>query len=116
MKKSTNTPHFLSHRSRLRERFNNQGIIGLQDYEIIELFLTFVIPQKDVKQEAKEVIERFGSVKGFFEAEESELQKINYFKDKALTLRRFIREVSDLYQFETIKMLKHPKEVQRPQF
>jgi len=95
--------HFLNHRSRLRERFNNQGIIGLQDYEIIELFLTFVIPQKDVKQEAKEVIERFGSLKGFFEAEESELQKINYFKDKAITLRRFIREVSELYQFETIK-------------
>ncbi len=104
MKKSTNNiPHFLNHRSRLRERFNKQGIVGLKDYEIIELFLTFVIPQKDVKKEAKEVIKRFGSVKGFFEAEESELQKINYFKDKALTLRRFIREVSELYQFETIK-------------
>lgn len=102
-KSNSHKPHFANHRSRLRERFNNQGITGLQDYEIIELFLTFVIPQKDVKQEAKEVIERFGSVQGFFEAEESELQKINYFKDKALTLRRFIREVSELYQFETIK-------------
>ncbi|OFY09304.1 MAG: hypothetical protein A2X05_12720 [Bacteroidetes bacterium GWE2_41_25] len=102
-KTKIDNPHFLNHRQRLRDRFNSHGINGLQDYEIIELFLTFVIPQKDVKQEAKEVIERFGSLKGFFEAEESELQKINYFKDKALTLRRFIREVSELYQFETIK-------------
>ena len=97
------TPHFINHRSRLRERFNAQGINGLQDYEIIELFLTFVIPQKDVKKEAKEVIEKFGSIKGFFEADEEELQKINFFKDKALTLRHFIREVSELYYFETIK-------------
>lgn len=103
IKESDEHPHFLNHRSRLRERFLKQGIDGLQDYEIIELFLTFVIPQKDVKKEAKEVIERFGSVKGFFEADEIELQKINYFKDKALSLRRFIREVSELYHFETIK-------------
>lgn len=101
-KPADNSPHFKDHRSRLRKRFNKQGIEGLQDYEIIELFLTFVIPQKDVKKEAKEVIKKFGSVKGFFEADESELLKINYFKDKALTLRRFIREVSELYHFEAL--------------
>jgi len=90
--------HYINHRNRLRKRFLEQGIYGLQDYEIVELFLTFVIPQKDVKQEAKEIIKKFGSIKGFFEADEEELKKIKYFKDKAVTLRRFIKEISVLYQ------------------
>ena len=58
-------PHYLDHRSRLRNRFLKQGISGLQPYEIIELFLTFVVPQKDVKPAAKEAINKFGSIKGF---------------------------------------------------
>ena len=91
-------PHYLEHRKRLRNRFLNQGINGLEDYEIIELFLTFAIPQKDVKKQAKEIIKKFGSIKGFFEAEENELKKIKYFKEKAITLRRFIKEIALLYQ------------------
>jgi len=70
----------------------------LQPYEIVELFLTFVIPQKDVKPSAKQVIEKFGSIKGFFDADEKELSEIPFFKDKAISLRKFIREVSLLYQ------------------
>ena len=90
-------PHYLDHRSRLRDRFIHQGINGLQPYEIIELFLTFVIPQKDVKPAAKEAIDKFGSVKGFFDADENELSQIPFFKDKALALRKFIKEISLLY-------------------
>jgi len=42
--KETNTPHNTNHRTRLRDRFIKHGIESLQPYEIIELFLTFVIP------------------------------------------------------------------------
>lgn len=97
-KNNIDKPHYLNHRNRLRERFIQQGISGLQPYEIIELFLTFVIPQKDVKPAAKEAIDKFGSVKGFFDADEKELSQIPLFKDKAIALRKFIREVSLLYQ------------------
>ncbi|MCD6366468.1 MAG: DNA repair protein RadC [Bacteroidales bacterium] len=91
-------PHYLGHRKRLRNRFLNQGIDSLQEYEVIELFLTFIIPQRDVKEPAKEIIEKFGSVKGFFEADENSLKQIKFFKEKALTLRRFIKEIVLLYQ------------------
>ena len=33
------TPHYVGHRDRLRARFLNVGIEGLQDYEILELVL-----------------------------------------------------------------------------
>jgi len=97
-KASNNKPHYLNHRTRLRNRFLEQGINGLQPYEIIELFLTFVMPHQDVKEEAKEIIKRFGSVKGFFHAEPQELRKIKLVKDKAITLIQFIKEISSLYQ------------------
>lgn len=95
--------HYLKHRIRLRERFMEQGINGLQPYEIIELFLTFVIPQKDVKKEAKEIIEKFGSVRGFFDADTEELKKVKFIKDKAITLIKFIKEASALYHLQQVK-------------
>lgn len=97
-KEKISEPHYFEHRTRLRNRFLEQGINSLQPYEIIELFLTFVIPQKDVKQSAKQAIEKFGTIKGFFDADEKELSQIPYFKDKALALRLFIKEVALLYQ------------------
>jgi DNA repair protein RadC len=104
-KNSISKPHYLDHRTRLRSRFIEQGIISFQPYEIIELFLTFVIPQKDVKPAAKQAIEKFKTIKGFFDAEEKELSEIPYFKDKALSLRKFIKEVSLLYQKEQIEQI-----------
>lgn len=97
-KKEKNIPHYIKHRTRLRNRFLAQGMSGLQDYEIIELFLTFVIPQRDVKPAAKQAIEKFGNIKGIFDANEKELSEIPFFKDKALTLRQFIKEIALLYQ------------------
>jgi DNA repair protein RadC len=105
-KKNSDTKlHYLAHRSRLRKRFQLRGIYSLQPYEIIELFLTFVIPQKDVKPAAKQAIDKFGSVKGFFDANEKELIQIPFFKDKALALRQFIKEVSLLYQKQQAEQL-----------
>lgn len=104
-KSNIDKPHYLDHRSRLRDRFIQQGISGLQPYEIIELFLTFVIPQKDVKPAAKEAIDKFSSVKGFFDADEKELSQIPFFKDKALALRKFIKEVSLLYYKQQAEQL-----------
>lgn len=103
--KTTDEPHYHHHRDRLRQRFVQQGISGLLPYEVIELFLTFVVPQKEVKPAAKEAINKFGSVKGFFDADEKELSQIPFFKDKAIALRKFIKEVNLLYHKEQAEQL-----------
>jgi len=46
--KEISKPHYIEHRTRLRNRFIENGIEGLLPHEVIKLFLTFVIPQKDV--------------------------------------------------------------------
>ena len=52
------------HRKRLRERFNQSGLAGFLDYEIVELLLTLGTSRKDCKQQAKEAINRFKTLRG----------------------------------------------------
>jgi DNA repair protein RadC len=54
-------PHYLGHRTRLRERFLNGGADALPDYELLELVLFAAIPRDDVKPRAKALLARFGS-------------------------------------------------------
>jgi DNA repair protein RadC len=54
-------PHFYGHRDRLRERFAADMGDTLPDYELLELFLFQIIPRRDVKPLAKQLIARFGS-------------------------------------------------------
>src|SRR6266852_1597324 len=61
-------PHYLGHRSRLRERFLKSGLDGFADHEVVELLLTLAIPRSDVKRPAKALIARFGTLRGILDA------------------------------------------------
>jgi len=106
--------HYLGHRERLRNRLMQFGTEGLQEYEIIEFLLTYIIPQKDVKPIAKELLNRFGSIKGIFEAKEEELKSIKFIKEKFIALIKLIKEINAIYSkqkaleqsaFETIELI-----------
>lgn len=64
------------HRKRLREKFARSGLTGFHDYEIIELLLSLGTPRKDCKQQAKEAIKKFKTLRGVLEAPPDELQQI----------------------------------------
>lgn len=64
------------HRKRLREKFIKSDLAGFHDYEIIELLLSLGTPRKDCKQQAKEAIKRFKTLRGILEATPEELQQI----------------------------------------
>ena len=88
------------HRKRLRQRFMKSGISGFHDYEIVELLLTLGTPRKDCKQEAKEALKTFKTLRGVLEAPPEELQEIrgigphNIFGMKLVqeVARRFLKE------------------------
>ena len=65
------------HRKRLREKFVKSGLKGFNDYEIVELLLTLGTPRKDCKQQAKEALKRFKTLRGVLEASPEELQQID---------------------------------------
>jgi DNA repair protein RadC len=85
------------HRQRLRERFVKAGFVGFADYEVVELLLTLAIPQVDVKVPAKELIARYGNLRGIMDAPLSDLQQIKGLGKVAPVALRIIRETSNLY-------------------
>ena len=55
-------PHYVGHRQRLKEKLADNSR-SLLDYEILELVLASVLPRRDTKPLAKDLINRFGSLK-----------------------------------------------------
>ncbi len=81
------------HRGRLLARFEQSGISSLADYEIIELILTFVIPRRDTKPIAKELVRKFKTLSGLFHADKSELEQITGIGRRASLLFSLMRDV-----------------------
>ncbi len=69
MEKKRATNKSQGHRKRLRERFLNSGLKGFQDYEVLELLLSLNTPRKDTKQQAKGLMQAFGSFHRVMEAD-----------------------------------------------
>jgi DNA repair protein RadC len=90
-------PHYLGHRQRLRERFLKSGLQGLADYEVVELLLTLAIPRSDVKDAAKDLIARFGNLRGILDAPIEELQAVNGIGSVAPVALKIIRAAATLY-------------------
>ena len=88
--KGSETPHYVGHRDRLRERFRQSEGRGFQDYELLELALFRSIPRRDVKPLAKDLITRFGSLGGVISADIAQLTEISGVSEKtALELKLF---------------------------
>jgi len=90
------------HRRRLREKFIKSGISGFHDYEIIELLLTLGTPRKDCKQQAKEAMKRFKTLRGVLEAPTEELQEIKGIGPHNVFGMKLFQEISERYLKERI--------------
>lgn len=90
-------PHYLGHRKRLRERFLKAGFAGFADHEVIELLLTLAIPRSDVKKPAKDLLQRFGNLRGILDAPLDELREVKGIGEVAPVALRIIREAATLY-------------------
>lgn len=71
-----NTFHYHGHRNRLKQRFTQGQGDGMQDYEILELVLTYAIPRQDVKPIAKALLKEFKTIPALIGADTYKLTKI----------------------------------------
>ena len=90
-------PHYHGHRKRLRERFLKSGLAGFAEHEVVELLLTLAIPRSDVKQPAKALLQRFGSLRGVLDAPIADLQSVTGVGEVAAVALRVIRASATLY-------------------
>ncbi|MBC8448052.1 MAG: DNA repair protein RadC [Chloroflexi bacterium] len=93
--------HYHGHRERIRQRFLEQGLVGFQDYEALELLLLFVARQKDMKPVAKALMTRFGSFKDVLDASSEELETIEGAGPAAVTLIHFVKQAAARYLQQT---------------
>jgi DNA repair protein RadC len=88
-------PHYHGHRQRLRTRFLTGGTGALQDYELLELLLTFAIPYSDVKPLAKRLIEHFGSFNQVFDATPEALMEVTGLREYSAVLIKLVKACSE---------------------
>ena len=102
------------HRKRLREKFLKSGLSGFHDYEIVELLLTLGSPRKDCKQQAKEAIKRFKTLRGVLAASPEELQQIDGIGPHSAFGIKLMQEVANEFLKEKIiqkPFYKSPQEI-----
>jgi DNA repair protein RadC len=85
------------HRKRLKQKFTTSGIEALHEYEVLELLLTYAIPQKNVKPPAKELLRVFGSLRGVVDAEIADLEEIKGISEHSAILLKLVKDVAALY-------------------
>ncbi|MGD1153544.1 MAG: DNA repair protein RadC [Syntrophales bacterium] len=100
---SSDTPHYKDHRQRLKKKFSESGVDAFHDYEVLELLLSYAISRKDVKPLAKELISRFGSLKGIMDAEKDSLEKVKGIGAHTAILIKLIKETGIIYLKEKAK-------------
>ena len=85
---------YLGHRKRLRERYVKNGYEALQDYEIIELLLTFVKQRVDTKPLAKQLIKKYGTIEEILKADIKDLKEIEGVGDITAVFLNFIGDIA----------------------
>ncbi len=100
-------PHYHGHRQRLRNRFLQGGAAALQDYELLELLLTYAIPRADVKPLAKSLLAHFGSLSRVLDATPAALMEVTGVKEASAALLPQVKTCAEQYLKEEV--LARPK-------
>lgn len=82
------------HRQRLKERFQATKGVGIADYELLELALTFAIPRRDVKPLAKSLLTRFGSLEGVLTTAPEDLYQVKGLGANSVVLIQLLQQLT----------------------
>ncbi|NLB78568.1 MAG: DNA repair protein RadC [Clostridiaceae bacterium] len=63
------------HRSRIKERYKDEGLDNFSDHEVIELLLFYSIPQRDTNTLAHRMIKEFGTLHDLLEADPRDIER-----------------------------------------
>ena len=96
-------PHYLGHRERVRDRLEKVGAENFTDAELLEALLHVVIPRKDTKPLAKELLKRFGSVGAVLAAPKSELADFKGLGDTTIANLKVIRAAAQRMTRDSIE-------------
>ena len=85
------------HRQRIKNKYKKSGIDAWQDYEVLELALSYAILRKDTKPIAKELISRFKTINGVLDADIKDLNLVNGISDHTALFLKLLKDMTILY-------------------
>ena len=88
------------HRQRLKNRFLASSLDSFEPHNILELLLFYSVPRQDTNELAHELIDRFGSLRGVFDADFKELVKVKGIKENSATLIKLIPQIARTYMLD----------------
>lgn len=88
------------HRKRLKKRFLEVGLDGLQDHEILELLLYYSIPRRNTNEIAHELIKKCGGFYNVFDADINILTEVPYITENSTILLKLIPQLLKKYSLE----------------
>lgn len=97
---SKNADIHSGHRQRLKSRFLSEGLDRFELHNVLELLLFFGIPRRDTNPIAHELLNRFGSFSGAFDAPVEELMKISGMTESAAVLMKLVPAVARRYELD----------------
>jgi len=92
-----NTAHQTGHRARLKARLQKDAA-QIADYEILELLLGCVVLRRDTKDLAKDLLQRFSTLRGVLDARPDELLCVQGFGPSLALFWRLLRELMARYE------------------
>ena len=96
------------HRSRLRETFQQNGIEGMADHQVLELLLTYALPRVDVNPLAHRLLDRFGSLEQVLSARPDQLQQVSGVGESAAVFLSLLGEVDRRMLLQRFSSEKRP--------
>lgn len=90
---------YIGHRKRIKEKYKKSGLSGWLDYEVLEFLLGFVIPRKDTKPIAKEVLTKLKTFNKVLDADIKELESINGISEHSALFIHLLKDIT-LYYLE----------------
>ena len=107
------------HRNRMRDKYLNDGISNMTPQQILEIILFYAIPRKDTRPIAENLICKFGSLHGVFNADLKELIEVEGVGESAAIYLKLFHDVSAFSAFEKNESLFSVKQIGeylRPKF
>lgn len=86
------------HRQRLKDKVRKNGLSSLSVHEVLELLLTYTIPQKDTNKLSHNLISEFGGIANVLDAGYLELKKAKGVGDETALFLSFLPSLFEIYK------------------
>ncbi len=87
------------HRQRMRNAYLTSGTDHMTDHQLLELYLSLVIPRRDVKELSYRMMNTFGSLEEIFNADPLQLESVDGIGENTAVLISLFREINSRIEY-----------------